>query len=185
MRYCIARPRVLGRLKMSGYQKPVAVVQRGYTMVELTAVMVIIGILAAVAMPRYFDRGTFESREFHDQVISTLRYAQKAAIAQHRFVCVAFTVNSIALSYGSNSDCSVGQGILTSPSGDPYPLTSTQSVFNPVPTSLSFDCLGRPNSMGLATGACGNTLAVLTASRTIQVSNADAITIEAETGYVH
>jgi hypothetical protein len=39
--------------------------------------------------------------------------------------------------------------------------------------------------MGLATGVCGNTLAVLTASRTVQVSNADAITIEAETGYVH
>jgi hypothetical protein len=51
--------------------------------------------------------------------------------------------------------------------------------------NISFDCLGRPNSIAVATGVCGNTLAVLTASRTVQVTNAASITIEAETGYVH
>jgi hypothetical protein len=38
--------------------------------------------------------------------------------------------------------------------------------------------------MALATGICGNTLAVLAANQTVQVSNVDAITIWQETGYV-
>jgi len=162
-----------------------AAAQHGFTMVELVSVMIIIAILTAVAIPKFFDRAEFDNRGFHDQIKATLRYAQKLAIAKHRFVCVVFTVNSIELRYGSNSDCSVAQGILASPSGTPYPLTSSQSFFNFLPTNISFDCLGRPNTMGLSTGLCGNNLSVLTVNRTLQVGATDIITIEAETGYVH
>lgn len=156
--------------------------QRGFTMVELITVMVIIGILAAVAMPRFFQRNAFDDRGFHDQVISTLRYAQKAAIAQRRFVCVAFTGNGVNLTHGTNSSCNPSSGTLANPSGTA--LVSTQSTFTPTPAGFSFDCLGRPRDTALNTGLCGNDLAVLAANRTVQVTNADAITIEAETGYV-
>ncbi|MEK7810720.1 MAG: prepilin-type N-terminal cleavage/methylation domain-containing protein, partial [Pseudomonadota bacterium] len=56
--------------------------QRGFTLVELITVMVIVGILAVVALPRFFDKNTFDSRGYADQVISTLRFAQKVAVAQ-------------------------------------------------------------------------------------------------------
>lgn len=155
-------------------------------MTELITVIVIVGIMSAMVVPRFFERSTFESRGFYDQVISTLRYAQKTAIAQHRFVCATFTLNSVNLTYGSNSNCTTAPtGTVLSPSGTPYPITSTQATFSSVPTSLSFDCLGRPNTMTVSTGVCGNTLAVLAAMQTVQVSNAALITIEAETGYVH
>jgi MSHA pilin protein MshC len=157
---------------------------RGFTLVELITVVVILGIIAVVAVPRFFDRGTYDSREFHDQVLSTLRYAQKAAIAQRRFVCVAFTANSVDLTYGTNSNCTTGNGVLASPSGAPYP-TSSQVTFSPTPVNFSFDCLGRPRDMGVNTGICGNTLAVLTANQLVQINNADTITISYETGYVH
>lgn len=143
--------------------------QLGFTMVELIMVMVIVGILATVAVPRFFSRNTFDSRGFYDQVIATLRYAQKAAIAQHRFVCVVFPANnSVTLRYGTANTCI--DGTLASPSGTPYPLTSNQASFSGgAPAPFNFNALGRPSASGV-----------------IAVNGyATSITVEAETGYVH
>lgn len=142
--------------------------QRGFTLVELIMTMVIIGILAAVVAPRFFDNNVFQSRGFADQVQASLRYAQKIAIAQHRFVCAVFTGNSITLSTGATPACGTP---LVSPSGDSSYVVNAPSgvAFATVPTNVSFDALGRPNA--------AQTLAVTGA--------ANSITIEAETGYVH
>ncbi len=112
--------------------------QRGFTLTELITVMVIVGILAAVVMPRFFERNVFDSRAFHDQVVSTLRYAQKAAIAQHRFVCVAFTANSVDLTYGDNSNCAVAGGALASPSGHALSIDQYHFRFQSRPGECEF-----------------------------------------------
>ncbi len=155
----------------SSPRKSGAEYQRGFTMVELVAVIMIAGILAALVAPRFFERNAFESRGFYDQVVSTLRYAQKAAIAQHRFVCVSFpTNNSVTLTNGTDSACT-GNALLASPSGTPYPLTNSNASFaNPQPTAFSFDALGRPNPVPPSFTVTGY---------------ANSITVEAETGYVH
>lgn len=141
---------------------------RGFTMVELITVMVILGIIATVAAPRFFDRNVFDSRGFYDQIISTLRYAQKAAIAQHRFVCVSFPANnSVTLTHGATNACV--DGTLASPSGTPYPLTNSQASFTAIPPAFSFDALGKPS-----------------VAQDIAVNGYAAhIIVEAETGYVH
>ncbi len=58
--------------------------QKGFTLVEMVTVIVIIGIIAAVAYPRFFHRPTFESRGYLNQVESLFQYAHKLAIARRQ-----------------------------------------------------------------------------------------------------
>ena len=149
-------------------------------MVELITIIVIAGILAAIAVPRFFERNVFDSRGFYYQVVSTLRYAQKAAIAQHRFVCAAFTASSVTLTYDPVAPSAAhttmtacpGGSNLTGPTGvSPHTVSSSNASFTATPAAFYFDALGRPS---------------FAAQTSITVNGySTPILIEAETGYVH
>ncbi|HYD78411.1 MAG TPA: prepilin-type N-terminal cleavage/methylation domain-containing protein [Paucimonas sp.] len=152
----------------------------GVTLVELVVTLVIIGILAAVVMPRLIDRDIFEARGFYDQTMSMLRYAQKTAVAQRRNVCVAFTSTSLSLTIaaqaGSAEACTEN---LRGPDGNaPYAITAPGNITYTTtagavttPAGFTFSALGQ---------------AVLGANQVFRVSGFSRdITIERETGYVH
>lgn len=142
--------------------------QRGFTLVELIMVMVIVGILAAVVAPRFFDANVFKSRGFADQVQATLRYAQKEAIAQHRLVCVALASASVTLTIASTSAAVTCIPPLTLPAGG-NSITAPSGVTLSPAVTINFDALGRTIP-----------------ARTITISGAtNNIVVEAETGYVH
>lgn len=44
-------------------------------------VIVLLSILSAVALPRFFERSAFQDRAVYDDIVSTLRFAQKMAVA--------------------------------------------------------------------------------------------------------
>ena len=140
----------------------------GFTLVELVMTMIVVGILAAMAVPRFFDSNIFQSRGFADQVQAALRYAQKTAIAQRRFACVAFAPDSVALTVGATAAC--GTPLVSPAGGAAYVVTAPSGVgFDAPPGDFSFDALGRPS-----------------ANQTITISGAtNPIVVEAETGYVH
>lgn len=137
----------------------------GFSLLEVVMAIVILSILSAVAVPKFFDNTPFQARGFADQVITILRYAQKMAIAQHQTVCVTITSTSISLKI--DATCATNLNLadrqtnsLIAPSG--VSLTTTSA-------NISFDALGKPSS------AASITISGVTPS----------ITIEAETGYVH
>jgi MSHA pilin protein MshC len=149
---------------------------RGFTLIELIMVMVMLGVLAVLAAPRILNRNDFEARGFHDQTLGLMRFAQKTAIAQRRSVCVAFTNNSITLTIASAEALTNCANPLNGPTGAAV-LTAPANVTytTPLPVAFRFDGLGQP-----LTGA--NTAA----PRTINVTNAaGTISVEAATGYVH
>lgn len=71
--------------------------EAGFTLVELVVVLVVLGLLAAVAVPRWFDAGVFEERAWFDELGSALRYARVVAIGSGCPVRVTLTSTSYAL----------------------------------------------------------------------------------------
>jgi MSHA pilin protein MshC len=63
--------------------------QRGFTMVELIVIMLIVGIMAVAAVSRMDSLRGFDEIGFRDQVKATLEYARKSAVAGRRYVCVS------------------------------------------------------------------------------------------------
>lgn len=172
--------------------------QRGVTIIELIAVLIIIGVLGAVAVARFSDRTSFDADSFTDQTRAMLRYGQKLAVAQNRPVYARINTERIALCF--ESDCNAASRII-SPSGansgsvntlahcdgsgswlcEGVPGGVTQTVSGPA-ASFAFDALGRPYAVS-ATGAMANFQRVL-----VRIGGDDAlriITVEPETGYVY
>ena len=66
-------------------------------MVELIMVMVMVGVLAAIGIPKLMGGNTTGAMVFGDQVASALRHAQKSAVAHRRLVCVGLTARTVTL----------------------------------------------------------------------------------------
>ncbi|WP_028241189.1 pilus assembly FimT family protein [Stutzerimonas azotifigens] len=130
--------------------------QRGFTLVELVMTIVILGILAAVAGPRFFDRSSFDGRLFFEETLSAVRYAQKLAVASGCQVGFVLDGSGYALKYGGGG---CGNGEVGDPSGGGgYAQALPAGVQVQRPLSLSFTSLGsvaQACSGGICTATVG------------------------------
>lgn len=79
--------------------------QCGYTLTELVLVIVIIGIMAALAGPRFFSADVFKARGFNDEALAAVRYAQKLAMASGCDIRVDFDGAGFSLGRWATADC--------------------------------------------------------------------------------
>jgi MSHA pilin protein MshC len=141
-------------------------------MVELILVMVIAGILAAVAVPRMIGRTSFDTRGFADQLAATVRFAQKLAVAQGTDVFVQLTANEATLCYIPAAPCPAAS-LAPGPGGEkPYTVSAPGGVVIAPATVIGFSAGGVPDIL---------------AQLDIQVNGTGThhVWVEQETGYVH
>ncbi len=148
-----------------------AVPQRGFTLTELVAIMVIAAILAITALS-VLDRRTFDTAAFTDQTQVQLAYAQKVAVAARRTVTVAIAGNTVSLTMCADAGCGSTLPV-PAPTGEPnFDRSAPAGVTIGPATTFAFDALG------------GTSLAA-NLTLTITGDVARTLTVEAVTGYVH
>src|SRR3954453_19872363 len=118
----------------------------GFTLIELVVVVIVVGIVAVVAIPR-LNTKTFDTVGFYQEALSSVRYAQKEAVAKRRVVCVSLTANSITVRFAKTISSFTCDTELTSPRGvSPFTVTARAGVILasvPAIATFYFDPLGR------------------------------------------
>jgi MSHA pilin protein MshC len=158
----------------------------GFTLIELITVMLIIGIMAVVVLPRFNLLKGFDEIGYRDQVKATLEYARKSAVAQRRYVCVNRSGSTLELSIDKDipenktaAACPREQNLnLAGSNGNHLAPRGSSSLLNTSSAYVVFDALGRPYTSASATASTA-------AAFTVHGESDNLISIEAETGYVH
>jgi MSHA pilin protein MshC len=150
--------------------------QNGFTLVELVVVIAVMAIMAAVAAPRFANGDIFETRGDAGLLSSTLRYAQKTAIAQRRNVYVIHddaVPDKVSLCF----DIACNQTVANPATAAAYEMTGNKNVdITSENASMGFDSLGRPVPNSTSSYKVVN-----------RKNNAQLvpITVEINTGYIH
>lgn len=161
---------------------------KGFTLVELIMVMVLLGIMSVFLLPNLSGSAAFRERGFRDGVFTTVSHARRVAMASRRYVCVNITAGT-----GSAATVSVTMDAATTPE-TAASISCTQAVALPstVPgcgsnqlcapsgvalgstsTTVRFDPMGRSVS-------APNT----TVAATITITNQSSVTVAGDTGLV-
>ena len=149
----------------------------GFTVVEMVVVLVLLAVLGAVGMPRFFRQQAFVEWGFTDEITAALRYAHKLAIATGCDTAINLTVGGYELKQRASCDSGNFTRPVLVPGTDGAGYTgTTPSGVSLAGSNLYFDASGRPRDP--ASGAELNSVSTLSVgSRTLAV--------EPETGYVH
>jgi MSHA pilin protein MshC len=150
---------------------------RGFTMVELLVVIVVLGVLAVVALPKMEGALGLRSDAARDEVLAALRYASQTALSHRRLVCADVSATAVTLRIASARPASACNSALAGPDGSGAFTANTGNAALAVAPAgtLYFQPDGRVTTDGAGVSA---------AARTVTVAGAPAITVSGETGLV-
>jgi MSHA pilin protein MshC len=151
--------------------------QPGFTLPELIAVLLLIGILSASAMPKLQGVLSFRSDGWRDQVVAALHYAHKSAVSHRRLVCADVGAAGVTLSIASANPAT---GCSTSlPGFDGQVLAADAKGGAAASITPSGTIYFQPSGRASTDGAGSNA-----PSRTISIAGQAAIVLVGETGHV-
>jgi MSHA pilin protein MshC len=172
----------------------------GFTLTELIVVLVVVGILGAIGVGRFFKAGDYDVTRYANQARALIRYGQQAAIAQNRTVYVKVDGGRVALCFtiacaaadrirapgGSNSATTATKAACSNDDtwaceAWPASVTAALSPIAPYASNawFSFDAQGRPVPAAASTQFIPLTF-------TFTAGSAQALVrVAPETGYVY
>jgi MSHA pilin protein MshC len=142
------------------------VVTKGFSLVELIVVLLLVGVLATFAVPRMNLAG-FRSAGFTQQATTAIRFAQKQAISSGCSVTVEIDTVDADICELKWNGCA-GNSNLTNPASGNTDFCADSTPEGSVPlVNFTFDRIGAP-----------------TAAQSITIDSR-TITVEANTGFTH
>lgn len=146
---------------------PAMAKQRGFTLVELVTVLVILGVLAVTALPMWFNRTAFEQRGWFDELLQATRYAQKLALTTNCDVRINISGTGFGLEQPTTW-CNTANWQTVALPGKPPPYNAPAGVSITAGTgTITFYASGRAST-----------------NHTVTVNGSDNFQIHATTGYV-
>jgi MSHA pilin protein MshC len=114
--------------------------RQGFTMIELVVVMVILGALAVVALPRLSAALGMRGEAYRDELLSTLRLAASTAQSHRRLVCAQFDTNGhLALRMARSNPASQCSDDWPGPDGTATWVSAPQGVtLSAVPSAVLY-----------------------------------------------
>lgn len=110
---------------------------KGFTLIELIAVIVLMSALAAFVAPQFVALNTFSVQASRDDVIAALASAQQIAMAR------GSTANSVVFTATSNTVSVTENGTALTLGAVSYPLSLSNGVTLSPTDDIAFDKLGR------------------------------------------
>ncbi len=150
---------------------------KGFTLIELVMVIIILGILAATAIPKFAGQSAYDERFFYEDVLAGLRHAQKLAMSTGCSVEFNQTASGFELMH--NTNCFSGGAADYSTDvfrpGDTfgYVVGNSSAVWTSDENPLIFTAEGQVSNAG---GATQNSTTLTTGGW--------IITIDGQTGYI-
>lgn len=166
--------------------------RKGFTLIELVMVLVLIGIIALFVAPRLGNMTTTNAGAFSDKLRADIRYAQNLAMTRGKRTRVQFiaSIYSVTQDTSVAGDCTGPFPAVTDPAGSGVLLVQINTgsyagiTINASMLCLEFDSLGRPYVCGVgvcSTNPSGMTIGVIANG----VTTVDTVTVSAQTGAVN
>lgn len=151
--------------------------ERGFTLAELIAVLLLVAILAATALPRLQGALSFRDDGWRDQVVAALNLAHKTAVSHRRLVCADVAAAGVTLHIASLNPATSCASVLPGIDGKALAAdrrNAAAAAISP-PGALYFQPSGR-----VSTDGAGSSVV----NRSIAIAGQATIVLIAETGHV-
>lgn len=146
---------------------------RGFTLMELVMVIVLLGLLSIVALPRFGATEAVRTAAFRDEVVAAMRYARSTAISHRRLVCADVSTSAVTLRIAAANPAVACTHSLPGTDGNAAFARSAASLITSGTGTIHFQPAG---TVGPAAGGTGNIV--------IAIRDEQAVTIVGKTGHV-